>query len=411
MKVARTAQRVVAVGLAGSVAFARSAATASAPGQPPHSRRRRPVAKLVAEPASLTMRAGESVDAQGHGVRRGGQSRFPTRSCASTCRGGRASFADGKVTGVPAGTFVADRGRGRRAGRAAGHARDSGHRRLAGARVARDRRRAGPALHRRHARARAPRQARRRQRAAGRSSPTWRSSDPTVATRRSLRQRHRRSRPGAVTITARARRREGREGRTPSSRIRWRRSTSASPKTTIRTGDVIQLAGAPKRADGAAVDRRADHVELHLPRAGRQHARGAGRRGHHRQRPVRRRTTPGCYTILAQSGAAHARKTIEVTPRDVRQRHHGDRPRHHPRHAHVRPLAVHRQGRPRLLHRRHVGRRRLRARLRHHRPHEHRQDRLDQGRRAHDQRRDRVARRALRACCRARARRIASTAS
>ena len=125
-------------------------------------------------------------------------------------------------------------------------------------------------------------------------------------------------------------------------------------------------------------------------------AEGAGRRGHHRQRPVRRELSGRCTRSWRRPAARNARTDDRSHAARRAAAHHGHRPRHHPRHAHVRPLAVHRQGRPRLLHRRHLGRRRLRAHLRHHGPHEHRQDGLGEGRRAHDQRRHRLARRALR---------------
>ena len=161
---------------------------------------------------------------------------------------------------------------------------------------------------------------------------------------------------------------------------------------------MIHLAGHREaRANGTAVRRRADHLELHL-RPGRL------------DRPGGLRAAPGIvqYGLFAANypgplhapGAvgrrARARPSLEVTPRDVAPAHHDHRPRHHHQRAHVRPLAVDRQGWPRLRARRHVGRRRLRDRLRHHRPQQSDEDRLDQGRRAHDQRRDRLARRPLR---------------
>ncbi|GMV23705.1 MAG: hypothetical protein AMXMBFR57_36540 [Acidimicrobiia bacterium] len=91
------------------------------------------------------------------------------------------------------------------------------------------------------------------------------------------------------------------------------------PETTIRTGDVIDLVGTARRSDGGLVN---DvpvtwsysymAPEGNTPKA----PGGAGIIDN----GLFVANYPGLYTILAQAGSAHARHTIEVTPRDVRQR-------------------------------------------------------------------------------------------
>lgn len=91
------------------------------------------------------------------------------------------------------------------------------------------------------------------------------------------------------------------------------------PETTIRAGDVIDLVGTARRSDGGPVNDvpvtwSYSYVapEGNTPKA----PGGAGIIDN----GLFVANYPGLYTILAQAGAAHARHTIEVTPRDVRQR-------------------------------------------------------------------------------------------
>ena len=123
----------------------------------------------------------------------------------------------------------------------------------------------------------------------------------------------------------------------------------------------------------------------------------AGWPGHHRSRSPAgfAGNYPGATRSWPSPARPRARRWCEVAPRDVRRRITVIGRGNIARHAHVGPLAVDRQGRPRLRARRHVGRRRLRDHLRHHRPEQHRQDRLGAGRCPHDQRRDGLARRPL----------------
>lgn len=90
-------------------------------------------------------------------------------------------------------------------------------------------------------------------------------------------------------------------------------------ETTIRTGDVIDLVATLKRADGTAVTGAPitwsytyQAPEGNTPQA--PGGPGIINNG------LFAANYPGLFTILAQSGGAHARMTLEVTPRNVRQR-------------------------------------------------------------------------------------------
>ena len=242
------------------------------------------------------------------------------------------------------------------------------------------------------------------------STPTWRSSDPPVATV---------DRFGNVT-GAQARRGDDHRRRSTASRREKaytvaanpgaRRSSSAIAETTIRTGDVITLAGDAEARRRHGGRRRADHLELHVqaPEGNTPQAPGGagiidnGLFVGELPGPLHDSRAAG-HGARAQDDRGHAARRAAAD--------HDHRPRHHPRHAHVGPLAVHRQGRPRLLHRRHLGRRRLRAHLRHHRP--ARTSSRPTRSRSTRARSTTSPSRPTRAtpCCRAKARRTASTAS
>lgn len=145
----------------------------------------------------------------------------------------------------------------------------------------------------------------------------WRSSDPAVATvdRFGFVTA---VRPGNATITASL------DGTRATRAV----TVVANPVTTlelgikestIRTGDVIDLVGVAKRADGTAV---ADapitwSYTYAAPEGNTLKAPGgAGIIDN----GLFAANYPGLYTILAATGPAHARMTLEVTPRDVRQR-------------------------------------------------------------------------------------------
>ena len=148
-----------------------------------------PVAKLVAEPASLSARAPARPWRSRSRRTTPRASRFPMRSSASTCRARAARSPTARSRrSWPA------HSRRRLSPPAPGappvHARDSGHGDVAGARDARDHSRAWPALHRHHARApRGGTHADGSERPA--LTPRGGAPIPTVAQRRSLRQRHR----------------------------------------------------------------------------------------------------------------------------------------------------------------------------------------------------------------------------
>jgi hypothetical protein len=149
------------------------------------------------------------------------------------------------------------------------------------------------------------------------ATASWRTSDALIATVDRF-GNVTGVRPGAVTVTAEV------DG------IKAEKSYTvvANPvasvdlgieETTIRTGDVIRLLGVAKRPDGTAV---ADapitwSYSYQAPDGNTPKAPGgAGIIDN----GLFVANYPGLYTIYAQSGPGHTRKTIEVTPRNVRQR-------------------------------------------------------------------------------------------
>jgi hypothetical protein len=149
---------------------------------------------------------------------------------------------------------------------------------------------------------------------------TWRSSDPTVA-RVDRFGNVTGLKTGTATITAEV----------DGTRAEKRYTVATNPvaridlgitETSVRTGDVVHLKGTPKRADGAAVNDApitwsfaytpddsiaapgASGIIDDVPGTGWSFA------GNH----------PGRYTILAKSGAATAEMVLDVRPRDVRRR-------------------------------------------------------------------------------------------
>jgi hypothetical protein len=153
-----------------------------------------------------------------------------------------------------------------------------------------------------------------------RSSPTvtWRSSDESVATVDRF-GAVTGLRAGSVTISAEA---DGVRDQVPYAVV-------ANPVATveigvrdnaIRTGDVLPLAATAKRADGTAVsDAPITWSYTYTPDdsivvGGFPGGGGIIQYGRFTA------NYPGRYTLLAQSGTAHARTTISVAPRDVRRR-------------------------------------------------------------------------------------------
>jgi hypothetical protein len=90
-------------------------------------------------------------------------------------------------------------------------------------------------------------------------------------------------------------------------------------ETAIRTGDVIRLAGTPKRADGSTVND-APITWSYVYQAPEGNTLKAPGGAGIIDNGLFVANYEGLYTILASVGAAHARTVIEVTPRNVKQR-------------------------------------------------------------------------------------------
>jgi hypothetical protein len=144
----------------------------------------------------------------------------------------------------------------------------------------------------------------------------WRSSDPSVATVDRF-GNVTALKTGSVTITAEL----------DDVRAETAYTVAGNPVATIelgsmaetlRTGDVIELTGTPKRADGTPVTDApiAWSFTYRAPDGNTNQAPGgAGIIDH----GLFTGNYPGLYTILASTGSAHARRTVEVTPRNVRR--------------------------------------------------------------------------------------------
>jgi hypothetical protein len=144
---------------------------------------------------------------------------------------------------------------------------------------------------------------------------TWRSSNDAIATVDRFGNVTAR-RPGTVTITAQA------EGASSS----LRHSVATNPVTaltidieenSVRTGDVVHLKATAKRASGAAVaDVPITWSYTYVPddTIAAPGATGVIDRG------LFTAEVPGRYTLLATAGPRSARKVLDVRPRDVRKR-------------------------------------------------------------------------------------------
>jgi hypothetical protein len=147
----------------------------------------------------------------------------------------------------------------------------------------------------------------------------WRSSDAAIASvdRFGNVTAHK---PGSATITAEA------EG----VNAQIRHTVAANPVTTIelgirettaRTGDVIKLAATAKRSNGAVVsDAKIAWSYSYTPDDTTVAPGGAGIIDYVIDRHVFTANHPGRFTLLANSGNAFARTVIDVKPRDVRRR-------------------------------------------------------------------------------------------
>jgi len=149
-------------------------------------------------------------------------------------------------------------------------------------------------------------------------TPTWRSSSDAIASVDRW-GNVTAKKPGAVTITASA------EGLTTN--IKY--AVTPNPVTAIdinvkeeviRTGDVVHLAATPKRGDGTTVrDAPLTWSYTYIPddslvAGGVKGGPGIIQFGRFAA------NYPGRFTLIAQSGAASSRKVIQVQPRDVRRK-------------------------------------------------------------------------------------------
>jgi hypothetical protein len=149
-------------------------------------------------------------------------------------------------------------------------------------------------------------------------APNWKSSNTELATVNKFGDVTAVA-PGSVTITADA---EGVKA-TKTYTIVRNPVVSIQPnfkETTLRTGDVIHLDAAAKRADGSAVtDAPITWSYTYTPDdsispGGFPGGPGIIQFGRFAA------NYPGRFQLLAQSGAAHTQTTIQVVPRDVKQR-------------------------------------------------------------------------------------------
>ncbi|MCC6317810.1 MAG: Ig-like domain-containing protein [Gemmatimonadaceae bacterium] len=148
---------------------------------------------------------------------------------------------------------------------------------------------------------------------------TWRSSNEQVATVDRF-GNVLALRPGPVTISAEA------EGVT----ARKAYTVTANPvaslelgiaERTVNTGDVVHLAATAKRANGQAVaDAKIAWSYRYVPDDTTAAPGGQGIIDHVLGKPVFAANAPGQYTLIAQSGNVFAQRVIDVKPRDVRRR-------------------------------------------------------------------------------------------
>ena len=148
---------------------------------------------------------------------------------------------------------------------------------------------------------------------------TWRTSDASVATIDRF-GNVTALKPGNVSITAEA------EGVSAQKTY----TVAANPvarvdmqlkETTINTGDVIKLEATAKRANGTAVpDAKIAWSYIYTPDDTIVAPGGAGIIDYVVDRTVFTANAPGRFTVVAQSGPAIARSVLDVKPRDVRRR-------------------------------------------------------------------------------------------
>jgi len=314
MKVARTVCRVMlgvgTIALLAGVLMAQGSAPSQTPQTPAT-----PVAKLVAEPSSVTLRTGESVDLKITAFDAAGKP-IPDAFVRVNLPRGAAIYTDGKITAFRAGTYTATVVAAGAMGAppvtieipvtiswpalAKLEITSESGRLYTGVTLA--------------------------QKATGthadgsERSPLvaeWRSSDPSIATVDRF-GAVTGVKPGTVTITATA---DG-VSATKSHTVVTNPVATIDlgiTETTLRTGDVIRLVGTPKQSDGTAVsDAPITWSYTYTAPEGNTNKAPGGPGIIDNGLFVA--NYPGVFTILASTGTAHARWSIEVTPRDVRRR-------------------------------------------------------------------------------------------
>ncbi len=147
----------------------------------------------------------------------------------------------------------------------------------------------------------------------------WRSTDASVATVDRF-GNVTALKPGSAAISAEA------EGVSAQQRY----TIAANPvtslelgikETTVRTGDVVRLTATAKRTNGAAVaDAKIAWSYIYTPDDTTAAPGGPAIIDHVIDRDVFTANAPGRFTLVAQSGAVTARTVIDVKPRDVRRR-------------------------------------------------------------------------------------------